>query len=373
MVSLSSIGFNGHLNLGDDLMTLCLSWCATTHWGVDAFRGTTRYRLQPNPGRSPLVNKVMGLANDALLWRQVKGADVVLFGGGSMYHSVNSCRWKCELARRLRSAKGERALRLTIGVGVGPFSSEEEFLECKKAMASMDLVLVRDAESLEIVKRMGLDMPVHLCADPVFLLPQAMPELMSQKGRTSGEVLWVIRPDSDLADGGGLSPEQTLRIMREIHARTGLMHRMVVFNAGAEYGDLAFSHRLVEAADEKLLAPSLIYDGCNIKQILMAVRRSNAVVASRLHGIVVPFVLGTPVVPLSYHAKCEIFARESGVCGDSIQRVGAIDEARLVEDVVAGIGVTGTEGMDADMKQRLDVLVKAPADALAPLRKGGHQ
>ena len=360
MRSLLFIGFNGHLNLGDDLMTRCLSWCAREHWGAERVRATSFYRFEPDPGRGVVVNKLFGMLNNWLLRRQAGKSDVLVFGGGSMYHSANSCRWKGDLARRFGKARGARHASMTIGVGLGPFREEGDFEACKATLNSMELVLVRDRHSLRLASEMNLDVPVHLCADPAFLLPEAVPSLLSSRAETRQEMLWIIRPDSAV-NSGGMSAEQCVEAMQGIREGAGCVHRMVVFNSGPTFADSGFARKVTDLGGPSLVAPPLFYDGNNMDAILLAIRQARGVVASRLHGILTSRVLGTPVLPLSYHMKCNVFAEELGLADRGVQEVGDIDVGRLVKDAVdmCGSGPALFEPTE-EMRQRMDALKHLP-------------
>lgn len=190
--------------------------------------------------------------------------------------------------------------------------------------------------------------------------PEAVPSLMSGRAETRQEMLWIIRPDSE-ANGGGMSAEQCVEAMQGIRKDAGCVHRMVVFNSGPAFADSGFARKVTDLGGPSLLAQPLFYDGNNMDAILQAIRRARGVVASRLHGILTPRVLGTPVLPLSYHMKCNVFAEELGLADRGVQEVGDIDVQRLVKDAVYMCGSNPAPFEPTEeMRQRMETLKHLP-------------
>ncbi|MDC0336053.1 polysaccharide pyruvyl transferase family protein [Pseudodesulfovibrio sp.] len=362
------VGFVGHHNLGDEIMRHCLKHLAINCWSIEHFRSDSRYKLSYHPASSRLLNRSRRILDDSrLLWRSVR-SDVLIHGGGSIFHSGNSSRWKRLLTSRARKLKTGRFVAMAIGVGLGPFASKYDFQACKDALDTMDLILVRDFSSLAIASEMNLSTPVQLCADPAYLLPEAYPQLAKAPRKPTNEVCWIMCPSS--TSSVNTMAKTIGEAMSRSYAQTGVQHRMVVFNTNRAFHDTALAE-LVESTvgSHPFFKPTLAYNGSNDLALLSAIKNSDAVVASRLHGIVTATLLDTPVVPISYHRKCTDYVRESGVGGDCLE-LHELHENALVERILAALASAPGLSHADTMKEPIRVLRDAPMQLLADTFEG---
>lgn len=305
-------GYYGYGNCGDELVLreilahqralspdLRLSVLTTRHHAPEGARGIHRY--------APLT-----------LVREMRGGGAFILGGGSLLQDATSRRSLLYYLTLLALARRMALPTMLYANGLGPLS-ESSLALCRKLLASVDIVSLRDRDSYEIVRAMKLPRTrVVLGADPVLAhkpqkdLPPRKPPylaLFPRGGCSRAEEQALAAAVADLAETRGLDvilapmnvTEDSAAIRRiAAHLCRLLGERRHVTVSSAEY-------RAIEAV----------------------ITRATLVVSERLHALILAFRGGVPAVGIDRDPKISAFFREVNLAPC------AVTPTRLLNDPLA--------------------------------------
>jgi polysaccharide pyruvyl transferase CsaB len=230
----------------------------------------------------------------------IEESDYVVFPGGSIFQdvtSVFSVKYYSDLVSDAKKA-GKKVIML--GQGVGPLTSFFGKRMAAGAFNAADAISVRDPQSMQVLKDLGVQKNVRLTADCAFLLPQP-PQAEDEGGFTVGNMKSVglaPRPMDKKSDISGLFAE-LCRLMYQ----SGTMPVLIEM-------DREEDGPLIEDIHKK--------QGGRIPQIRKLqtpmqfqgrARRMEAIVAMRLHAGILATTVGIPSLMMSYDPKVAAFAK----------------------------------------------------------------
>lgn len=338
-------GYFGGGNLGDESI-LSVELCR--------FREALQGRLEPvvatvDPALTTRLHgevETVPFFDVRALSAAIAGSDLVVWGGGGLLQD----HWHVPAEELFLDPRGGIPAYLRVpllaaargrpcivyGQGVGPLTEPESRRLVGLALSRVDAITVRDAASADLLRACGITgLPILTTADPVVSIRPAPAErgreLLAGAGLdpARGPVLAVIPripPDGDVS---WLDPLCTA--LKDVAFRTGASILLVPFDP--EKGGDARACRDIAAR----LLPSLpvaILDGWHAAEDVAACLGLCALtVATRLHGLYLSVLSGTPVVALDYDPKVRAAAREFG--GDvPVLSLAGLD-ARALESTLA--------------------------------------
>ncbi len=295
-------GYYGYDNLGDEAV-LAGTVQALRHRRPDVEITV----LSANPAVTARTHGVRAVARGApgRVAAALRGADLLLCGGGSLFQDATSWRspWYylgvLGLGRRLAGrtavhAQGvEIPLRRAVRAGVA------------HVLNRVDLVTLRDRTSKAVLAALGVRRPpIVVSADPSWLLdPEWSPAAAAVRSR------WGSRPAFGLALrawGSGAAIRAAVAAAKTVGARLGAqwvllpMHRPHVA-AVAE-----------QAADELRDGAVVVRERFGPREMLALIGTLDLMVGMRLHALVFAAGQGVPIVPVAYDPKIVALADELG-------------------------------------------------------------
>lgn len=174
------IGWFGAGNMGDEAILISellflRDQITNAEFHILSFNPEKTRRLTAN---IPEVNKIlkMGSKQDVFksdflgILKAVREVDVVMMGGGGIFQDIYNHYPIPFFAAMALLARLNRKRLFLYCVGIGPIQSFIGKKLCRFAANSADMICVRDAGSKDLLKTLGVNRPIHLSADPVFLL-----------------------------------------------------------------------------------------------------------------------------------------------------------------------------------------------------------
>ena len=178
------VGYYGFGNLGDDIL-LKVTFCIVK----EKFKNSEIFVLSHARNSDYIVNL---LGETVCVVRPGERAhyDLIVHGGGGTFHDYGSyslqdsfINWSIKamgpkayvaLDKALRSLTGKKRVsgdrRVGLGIGVGTYTSDSRRLRhAIPILIDFDQLMVRDTQSLENFRRLGIDAPVALGSDLAFL------------------------------------------------------------------------------------------------------------------------------------------------------------------------------------------------------------
>lgn len=107
--------------------------------------------------------------------RAMRSAKLYINGGGSLIQNVTSRRSLRYYLYTIRAARHLGCRVIMYGCGIGPVSGETDIAKARKTInENVDIITLREPDSLEELKRFGIDKPeIILSSDPAMNLPPA--------------------------------------------------------------------------------------------------------------------------------------------------------------------------------------------------------
>ncbi len=250
----------------------------------------------------------------------LRDTDVFVSGGGGLLQSSTSLRSLLYYAGLIHEAKSVGAKAVIFAQGIGPLSFTAKHV-VRRSCSNVDLAIVRDEASAQLLRQLIPRVDVRLGADPVFLACRDAPEnaqrALAQEGITeSGElVAVVVRPARVLEKIAG-------EIARVVDICANRYGAQVVFVPFQRPGDVEAAVSIIRRCRT---SPVLLGGGYDLATMTALFKRSTAVVGMRLHALILAARLGVPFAAVPYDPKI-------GALCESLQyplapvRAGAGDE-----------------------------------------------
>lgn len=352
-------GYYGFNNTGDD----CLLAVAT--WGLRSYvsPGTIYATTGNNPVFMPYgsiipIYRTGRYAKKCNRMAESVGAlraKTIIFGGGSVFHSLSDIKRKKEILQM--SGKGPH---VAIGVSLGPFKTTEVERHCAEILKRLAFVGLRDRASVDIARSWGVDLNFKETFDLAPLMPRSyhlgFDQLAPAGGKRSG--IGIAMCDYERFTGGDTLKEETRRKKIINAVRTlpkTLIDEIVLidFNGHPRYGDAQIHADIGRAIGRDVKVRYVSYIG-NPLAVLRIVGNLRLIIAMRLHAAILGYLGSTPTIMLSYHPKCNGWASQVGLA-DRFVLDGAQFEVdhltQLVEERLYGINCESLLGF-AEAEQR---------------------
>jgi colanic acid/amylovoran biosynthesis protein len=199
------------------------------------------------------------------------------------------------------------------GATVGPFSADPSYEEYAAGQLSrIDLILCRDHDSVEYLRRIGVTENVSFAMDPAFVLSSDASASQAVADFASGAVALNISPL--YARYAGVSIEELAAracgLVRGICADTGRRVLLVPHVVLPTQDDHSFAvtvlSELRDLGDKVAVAPRDFSAG----QLKWCVSRCAAIIAARTHLTIAGFSSSVPTISLGYSAKAAAINRD---------------------------------------------------------------
>jgi len=292
--------------------------------------------------------------------RAASRADALVVGGGTVFKELHpaSGRPAGALLRRAVALTGAVNARrrpvALVGVGAAEISRSANRRLARSLARRADLLILRDAESADLLARMGVQAPLRVGADLSWLtVPPALPD---RPDRATAPVGVAV---SHLAGGDRL-----------VDALTAALRPLVSAGRPIEIEPWQGSPRL--GADGQIAARMASALGCgasvvgppqDLDDAAARTARRAAVVAMRFHAAVVAASTGTPFAAVAHEPKLAAIAARTGQPTISVE-TDADTACLAIEQALLGPGPSTTAV--ADERRRAE----ATADLLGILLSG---
>lgn len=262
-----------------------------------------------------------------LIWLELRDADLLLSGGGSLFQDVTSPRSVFYYAGIIFMARLQRKKVCLYGQGIGPLNRRISRFLVKKVAESAHLVTVRDAGSLAELRALGVRRQVHLTADPVLGL-----EVWGENARAGKNFPGVAGAGPLL--GISLRPwpqvERTLPAVAQVAA--GLLAegwRVVLVPLQRD------DCQVLALLNEKLGGKGQLLAVEDFRDLMAVTRSLSLAIGMRLHFLIFATLAGVPAVGLSYDPKVERYMAAVGLPALPLGAVAAERLALTVQDLRA--------------------------------------
>ncbi|MCW5632267.1 MAG: polysaccharide pyruvyl transferase family protein [Rubrivivax sp.] len=243
----------------------------------------------------------------AAAWRirgHVRDLDMLLFSGSGQIEDYWGGAWG-QPFRLLAWGAATRSRGKAVayfGVGVDQLLTPAGARMSRSALRLARLRVLRDEGSVEAMRRAGLAGPCSVCPDPAFALRSAA---IDEPRPAQDEVPFAVL--SPIARSAWPGPEDA-SYENYLRALAGAADHLQ--GRGIEVRWACSQTRMDPPVVERVralmrgdAASTLVVDVRDVDDYLRAVRGARVIVASRLHGVILALVAGTPVVAISVARK----------------------------------------------------------------------
>jgi polysaccharide pyruvyl transferase WcaK-like protein len=270
------------------------------------------------------VRRILGEAATSLtIWRRMRGFDAVFVAGsgpvfddmgGPWVHPYNLLRWAilCRLA-------GAKFCLMNVGAGPIRRPLSRRFLSWTLNLSHYHSF--RDQSSVELVKTLGIRKPSPCLCDMAFAVPESEIEIAREQASTGARPLVGIAPMAYMdsrywPNADTRIAERYLDALAELSI--WLMHEGydLVLLKSQRIADERTASRLLEKVralesgldEDRIANPETL----GHRDLLQQMAGCEFVVGGRFHCHVLPFILGIPVLGVSYHPKTEELMKQMG-------------------------------------------------------------
>lgn len=297
----------------------------------------------------------------------MRRAKLYINGGGSLIQDVTSRRSLWFYLMNIRAAKWAGCKVQMYGCGIGPVTRESHRrLAARTLNRNVDVITLREPDSLEELKSMGVDRPeILLTADPALTLSPAAEE----------------KTDSVLLRAG--IPPRGRYICFALRPWPGFQERAPLFGAAARYAWERYGLTPVFTAVEKGQDPAaarlaardlgdvphyFLDDAGAAGTIIGALSRMEVVVSMRLHALIFAAGQGIPLAGVVYDPKVSAFLRYIGQ--ENFTDLEELTAEGLRDMIGRAAAQAGDKRAQAEAVRRLRELERGNVDAARRLLEG---
>lgn len=237
--------------------------------------------------------------------RTMKKADLFISGGGSLLQDVTSIR---SLFYYLGLISLARKMGVPVAVysnGVGPLRFMISRWVTALVLNKVQHISVRDTASRRLLERIGVKLPIHTAADPVFML----------KPRDSTQGIEILKKHKlelkakQILMGISVRPWANQTAYREKIAKAAdftarELDAKIVFLPFNRKKDVEESLKIVELMEQEAV---VIDEELDPEEMLNLVSCMDLLLGVRLHSLIFAAVAGVPFIGVSYDPKIDSF------------------------------------------------------------------
>ena len=303
-------GYFGFANAGDEAVLASMLAALKAQRPDATFCATSG---DPAQTRAMHGCEAVGRQSPRDLMEAIKRCDVFVSGGGSLLQDVTSVRNVVYYTGVTRMARLSGKPAMMYAQGVGPLRSPIARKLARGAFQSAEIATVRDGDSAQLLREIGVTRAVEITADPVWQLAPA-PIAPTPKR-------WVIALRNwPAADDGAIA--RIVKTLREAARIKGAQLKFLPMQPGPDDEILA---GLVEASEK------LDVKGKTPAELVALAGGGDLMIAMRLHALIFAASQGVATVALNYDPKVSALATLLGApILNSPAEVNALPQ--LIED-----------------------------------------
>jgi len=286
-------GYYGYANSGDDALLDAV---------IKALRkereGLSILVLSRNPQETMRDYGVFSIhrLNFFRVRRYMKKTRLLVYGGGSHMQDNTSTRSLVYYTFLIHLAKFMGMRVMLYGNGIGPLSKSRNVEKARRALNICDYISLRDPESLEFIKTIGVKNPnVALSIDPVFSLePEEFAEVELEDG---GYFIISLRPWQH-------NEPAFIEKMAEIINYTAEKYTLTPILIPLQMMDVTILRETAKRLNHKNILYTKVYD---YKTIMAIIAKAEFAICMRLHALIYAAGVGLPIIGLVYDPKVANF------------------------------------------------------------------
>lgn len=305
-------GYYGQHNFGDDIFCQVATWGANNYWKRQARFFVTETPVFPDyfDYFKPSTFKTKW---HTLLYQYIESImnRTIVYSGGSIFHSKPSKPYSINNFIYLLSNLGKQLG--AIGVSIGPFQSDENLQWVKRFLSRFSFISVRDRNSFELIKDIGLTGVVVQGFDLAVLYPLIFNFPQNKSADESSKIIGISLCHYESYVGGDENVEKQreeamLSYLSDIAVkRKNVILRFFVLNNHPRVGDREITNNFVNHLSNYSERIEVVNYFNDPKVIVDKMQECNLIIGVRLHSAIMAYTMGIPFLLIEYHPKCTHF------------------------------------------------------------------
>lgn len=319
-------GYYGFDNSGDDAI---LKAIVKDFKNADSHIDITALSYNPPFTEKSYDIKAVNRFKLAEVRRAIKSCDLFISGGGSLLQDVTSTRSLIYYLTIMKLAKCYGKKIMVYANGVGPINKRLNRFLTKKILEKVDLITLRDQESFDFLKEIGLkNQRMAVTADPVFTLeakPQSrIDEIFKNEGIPKDRPLIGISI-RDWDNSRKLIEDLSLAIDEMVHN-----YKCNFLLIPMHYPeDLEISREIISRVKNK--NSYLLEEKYAVDELMGIINTLDMIIAMRLHSLIYAASQGVPMVGIVYDPKIVGFLNSIKV--DTMIYTDNFNKRELLENI----------------------------------------
>ena len=327
-------GYYGFANAGDEAMlTAIIKALRSTEKSVDLTV------LSGNPEATAAKHRVSSIYrfNPLEIFKSLYDCELLLSGGGSLLQDVTSKRSLLYYLSIIALGIILKKKVMLFAQGIGPIHSGILRRLTKLICSHVDLITVRDQDSLYELRRIGIPAEkVQLTADAVLTLPQEDirqgKELLEKFHVPQEKMLIAVSVRKWQDDDSYL-----LELAKAVDALVKRYDAHIVLLPLQYPVDMEACERLQHFMVRKS-SSTILATNCDTEQFLSLMGNFNLLIGMRLHALIFAAVMELPFVAVSYDPKIDGFVKD--IDGISAGNVTNLQEKQILIAVKQALKVS---------------------------------
>ncbi len=264
-----------------------------------------------SPAKTMQVHQIKAVyyMNPFKLLKELKSADLLISGGGSIFQDVTSSRSLFYYIAVVALAKLLKKPVIFYAQGVGPINKNSSKTLMRFIANRVDFITLRDEESGQLLTNLGVTQPPRkITADPVFALQAGAQDLTK-----ASHILQEVNPDNLPLIGVSVREWEGLADYHLDLAR--LLDELTVQGYRILFIPLAYPQDIEEAqkvAGHMQNKAHIIRERLNSTEHIALISKLSFLIGIRLHSLVFAAQAGIPFAGISYDPKVKAFLETFG-------------------------------------------------------------
>ncbi len=344
-------GYYGYNNIGDEAILKGLVD------GITSISDVQPVVLSKNPDWTTTKYQVKSADRSNLftIIREIKKADMVLSGGGSLLQDVTSKKSILYYLGILFLGLLFKKKTMIYSQGIGPIKLKRNRILTKHILSKVDFINVRDNQSHRELKELGIDREVLVTTDTVF----GIKKVDSEKGRQILNSIGVPEYRTNIClcimnwkNYGTQTVDKISTLIEKIFKERHDVNIILV--PFFYHVDLEIQKKIYNRLSYVFDHLYIVEDYLHVNEYLSLISNMDLMVSMRLHGLIFATLTGAYPIGISYDPKIDGFIKEL----DRVQRyyVEDFDETALAEEVLRSLD--NLDALKEDTKSHLDKFYK---------------
>ena len=312
-------GYYGQSNMGDDAFGIVAVWGAKKYWNSKASLLSSKGPINKKITINYELPKKQYFRGE-FLFRTIKKlliSDMCILAGGSVLHTQHKMLTINGLI--FLFAKIGLCKVGAIGVSIGPFKTEEDYIYIKKQLTKFKFLVLRDKKSYDIAVSMELPYKPILASDLAFLLPEL--HLSEKLQKSKNKILGISLCHYERYTDGNIKNEVRresliLEVLQEVIKTLNVKLRFFIINGHNSLGDEEFIMKTIAKLSLSKKEYEVINYSPNTLSMLDKIVECDTVFTTRLHGAIFAAAMNIPSLLVEYHEKCSDYLDDIGLEDD---------------------------------------------------------